>query len=90
MKVRFEAQADEWKRSLQVATAEAEAAIGDTRAKSLKVASSIREQLDGLKVRAERSWNAADDDWEAESKKLEAEWEEWQERAKRAMKELTV
>lgn len=90
MKARFEAQTDEWKRNLDTATAKAEAAVGEGRAKHLKAASSIQEQLDELKIQAAKSWDAADDVWEAQSKELEAKWEEWQERAKRAMRELTV
>ena len=88
-KARIEAQIDEWKRNLETMKAKAEASTGDAKVGYRESVAQLQEQLDGLKIRAAKSWDVADDSWDSTRKELELQWQEWEVRAKRAWSDLS-
>lgn len=88
MKARTDAQIHQWSDMLKTMEAKADAATGDAKVKYHESVAGLRQQLDDMRIRAARTWDAADDQWDSASHDLELKWDEWQLKAKRAWDEL--
>jgi hypothetical protein len=86
---RIKAQIEEWKKNLETMKAKAETATGQAKVGYLEDVGQLQEQLDDLKIRVARAWDAADGSWDSTRKDLELQWQEWERRAKRVWNELT-
>ncbi len=85
VKARVDGQMDEWKRNLDVMKAKADAASGDTKVTYSEKVAALQKQYDELKVKAAASWDTADDKWDEAAKGLEAAWDDWTDRAAKAL-----
>jgi hypothetical protein len=87
-KARFDAQMDEWKRNLDVMKAKSDAAAGDAKVGYAKTVAGLQEQYDEMKIKAAKTWDAADDAWDDAYRDLEAAWNDWSARAMRAWDDI--
>jgi hypothetical protein len=85
LKARVDGQMDEWKRNLDVMKAKADAAQGDTKVTYSQQVAGLQKQYDELKIKAAASWDTADDKWDEGSKDLETAWDDWTDRAAKAL-----
>lgn len=85
---RINGQIDEWKRNLAVMSAKAEASTGEAKVGYLQGVKQLQEQLDAVKIRAAAAWDVADDAWDSTAKDLDAQWQEWQAKAKKVWDDL--
>lgn len=68
--------------------AKAEAATGETKVGYKETVAKLTEQLNDIKIQSAKTWDVADDKWDAMSTELQATWAEWEVRAKSTWNDL--
>ena len=76
----------EGKRSLDAMKARADAATGEADAKYREGVRQLQTEHDEIRARAERVWNASEDEFDSASKDLERYLDAWELRAKQTHK----